>query len=350
MSHEWDRGVLANSSWHGLEEIGMFTDADSMIAHGERCGAWPVDLETGVSLTTPEGLLASVTAIVARYASHPSRVVGVVGSRYRATTPEEFRGLIRAITEAGAKPTGAFSLRNGTRVLATFQVGEHDGKRTNLVIADSFDGSMRLMVGFTVIDVVCANTLAAAFAQDGESWAKIRHTASLEDKVAALTETIGEAVQRGTSVAELHERATKTVLKPAAARAAFDALFPPAAEDASQSAKTRAENLRQEARDACALEINKRGQAPGTVATLWNAATWLVDRKVSGESRKARGGDQLDSMLFGSRAKRIAEIQTKVEVLMADGSVQEMTVPEATEAGVDTQQIGSALLSSILEG
>ena len=31
MSHEWHRGVLTTSSWHGLENIGAMPDAGAMI-------------------------------------------------------------------------------------------------------------------------------------------------------------------------------------------------------------------------------------------------------------------------------------------------------------------------------
>ena len=39
MSHEWDRGVLNASSWHGLEEIGVMASAEDIIDAGERTGA-----------------------------------------------------------------------------------------------------------------------------------------------------------------------------------------------------------------------------------------------------------------------------------------------------------------------
>src|SRR5678809_981078 len=45
MAHLWDRGVLDASSWHGLEELGTFSSAADMIAHGERTGAWPVAVQ-----------------------------------------------------------------------------------------------------------------------------------------------------------------------------------------------------------------------------------------------------------------------------------------------------------------
>lgn len=350
MSHEWDRGVLATSSWHGLESIGVFTDGLSLIDHGEESGALPIALQANVELRTAGGLLANVSAIVATYRKHAARVVGSVGSRFRHTTPQEFRDLVKAITAAGAKPTGIFSLRNGSRIVATFEVGERDGLKTNLIIADAFDGSMRLMVGFTVIDVVCSNTLAAAFASDGEEWAKVRHTASAEEKIDALTENIGIAIKSGQAVAELHALATHTTLNAAQANAMIDALTPEAPEGASKRATTRALNAKRELLKAAALPINRRDNKPGTVATLWNAATYLVDRKVDGSTRETRGdSDLLDSMLFGSRAKRVEEIQHIVEVVMADGTVQDMTVTEATTAGVSDAQIGSGLVGAMLD-
>lgn len=133
MTHMWDRGVLNASSWHGLEEVGTFGDAPSAIAHGEKSGAWPVSLRCE-GLTTPQGLLASVQAQVASYLAHPDRIVGVNGSRYRATTPAEWRELVTATVEAGAKPTGTFSLEGGSRVLATFEIGESNGLRTQFLL------------------------------------------------------------------------------------------------------------------------------------------------------------------------------------------------------------------------
>jgi len=64
--------------------------------------------------------------------------------------------------------------------------------------------------------------------------------------------------------------------------------------------------------------------------------------------RKTRGGDALDSMLFGSRAERIAEIQTMIEVIMADGRIQTMTAPQALAAGVDPKLTGQAILADLL--
>ena len=346
MAHQWDRGVLAASSWHGLEEIGTFESAESAIEHGERSGAWPVALDVE-RLRTDAGFLAPVSAIVASYREHPARVVGVNGDRYRATTPDEWRDLVRAAVAAGATPTGAFSLRDGSRVLATFDVGDSNGLRTQLMLADSFDGSLKLTAGFTSVRVVCANTLSAAMREDGEGMARLRHTASLEERINVLRHGIAGCVESGRRVRDLFERASRVQLRADAAKSAFDALFPAASDDATQRAKTRAENERDDARHAAVLPVNRVGER-GNLATLWNAATWLVDREADGSTRECRGGaDRLDSLLFGSRAKRIAEIETVIErlieVVRPDGTVEAITAQEAVGV-LDASQILATML------
>lgn len=352
MAHEWDRGVLNASSWHGLETVGVMADAAAMIAAGESSGAWPIALRTE-ALFTGAGLTAPLKGIVGSYEQHPERVLGAVGNRFRATACDEWRDLVRAACAAGAKPTGAFSLRDGSRVLATFEVGVSNGLKTQLLIADAFDGSMKLTCGFTSIRVVCANTMSAAMRQDGKDMAALRHTASLEQKVNALAESIGRAVLSGDKVRAAYEQAKHTYLSAAQGKAIFDALFPeiPAAEGeetaGAKAKRTKAENAREEARRAAKLDINREGDRAGNLATLWNAATYLVDRNLDGSARDSRG-DVLDSMLFGARADRIAEIENKITLILKDGTESIVTGQEAISQGIDPRDVGKAMLAEYL--
>ena len=356
MAHEWDRGVLTNASWHGLEELGVLTTAEDIINAGEDSGAWPIRVFREDMRTVNSNLLSGDQAIVADYKAHDSRWLSSVGGRFRATTPEEWRELTTAAVRAGAKPTGAFSLRGGSRVLATFEVGEGNGLKNHLVLADAFDGSMKLTGGFTSVRVVCANTLSAAMSSDGGGMAKLRHTASLEHKIVALGESLETAIKTGQAIKNLYAQAEQTVLHRDDAMALLFKLFPdPKVKEgetkAAKSAMTRAKNKRAEALKAAALPINRVGDK-GTVATLWNAATFLVDRNANGTFRKTRGGDRLDSMLFGSRAQRVGEIeQVMIQVLQPDGTEVSMSVDQAVGAGVPPAQIGgSALIDDILNG
>ncbi len=348
MSSEWDRGVLNASSWHGLEEVGTFAEPGSLLAHGLRTGAYPVSL-TSEKLTTPGGLVARETAFVGAYQNHPARILGVNGKRYTATTPAEWASLISAAEQAGAKPTGAFSLAGGSRVIATFEIGTANGLVTNLLLADSFDGSMRLTGGTCSIRPVCANTVSAAISQDGEGMAQLLHTRSLGEKIEALRAGIDAGIKRGEKIKATYKAATETLLDKNQAAAILDSLFPEAEKGASKAEQTKAENVRNDARRVAALPINHVG-GTGNLATIWNAATYLVDRNANGTHRKARGGaDSLDSLLFGSRAKRIQEIQHTIEVVLADGSIGRRVAADLIESGaVDPRSVAKQVLADML--
>lgn len=349
MSHEWDAGVLNESSWHGLEKVGVMPNASAMIAAGETSGAWPTVLRVENLVTVGGIKVPNDRAIVGSYASRADRVLGVVGDRFRATACDEGRDLVRAACEAGATPTGAFSLRGGSRVLATFEVGLSNGLKTNLLIADAFDGTMKLTCGFTSIRVVCANTLAASMKADRKDMAAIRHTASLESKVQALQGAIASVVEDSGKVREKYEQASKVTLTREMAVAVFDKLFPPAPQGASQRAQTMAENARIEARRAMENPINKVGYAPGNLATLWNGATWDVDRTAEGKLRPTRGdSDELDSLLFGARAQRLVEINNVIDVVLRSGEVQRVSGQDAIAMGVPPQEVGRKFLEELM--
>ncbi len=347
MAHHWDRGVLAQSSWHKLEAIGTMPDAAAMIAAGEKSGAWPVALrEEGIRTADSSLVVPDAKAIVGMYAEHPDRPLGVVSEGYRACTVDEWRRLIAAACDAGAQPTGAFSLRGGSRPLATFEVGKSNGLRTHLTIVDSFNATKSLTCGMTSVRVVCANTLAASMRADGKGMAKLRHTASLEEKINVLVESIPLAIASGDKMRETFERAERTLVTRDSFSALFDKLFPEAEEGASKLANTLANNERRDAMVAASLPINNCGS---TVATIWNAATYLVDRNANGTARKTRAEDPLDSMLFGSRAKRVEEIQTIIEVVLRDGTTQLATATQAVEMGVDSKLVGRKVLEEMLD-
>lgn len=85
-----------------------------------------------------------------------------------------------------------------------------------------------------------------------------------------------------------------------------------------------------------------------TLATVWNAATYLVDREVNGTSRKTRGGSAIDSLLFGSRGDRVSEIQTMIEVILRDGSIQSVPASEALAMGANPSSVGRSVLDEML--
>jgi len=341
MSHEFDRGKMTAKSWHEEEQICEMLSAYDLIAAGRESGAFPESLRK-CDLFTQDGLLSEMYAMVASYQGHPDRIVGEVRGRYGALDPSDWNSLIHAAVDAGAKPTGAFSLRGGRRIVATFEIGRSSGIVDHLVLADAFDGSLKLTGGMTSTRVVCANTLRAAMASDGKGMAKLRHTSSIGDKVASLREAIQGALQGGNDVRTLYASAENTRLIYDPFAKAFDQFFPRAPEGASQHAVTRALNEREDAYRAMRNPVNKVDDG-FNLATIWNGATYLVDREGDGSQRECRGGaESVDSLLFGARAARVAEIEnivrTMVEVVRPDGSVDAMEMSEALRSGIAPDQ------------
>ncbi len=345
MAHEWHRGVLSASSWHGLESVEALPDAETLIRRGEETGAWPVAVDQ-LGIRTVDGLEVPGAAVVGRYRDGARIAYGAVGSRYRALEPSEWRATIEAAVRAGAKPAGAFSLRGGSRVLATFEIGQGEGIRHYLNLIDSFDGSLAHSAGGSSVRVVCANTLAAAQHADGHRAAKLRHTSSINDRSEALREAIEGHIQRGQEVSALYAEARRAELTRTEAEEVFALLFPEPDETDKPATATRKINARRAAARAMRRPENAEGK---TLATLWNAATWLVDRDERGQTRKIKGGgDMLDSMLFGSRGARIEEVRSIVRVVLRDGTEADMEAPVAAAAGVSPDQIGRQLLADMI--
>jgi hypothetical protein len=343
---------MTEASWHGLEDVGAMADAADMFDHADNSGCWPSNIRYEKAFTVG-GQEVPLRALVADYLMHPSRCLSMVGGRFRHTTPEEWRAMCQTAIEAGGKPTGCFSLRGGSRVLATFEVSRTNGIVTNLLLADAFDGSMKLTVGFTTIRVVCANTLQAALYQDGRKFAKLGHTKSLGENLQAMNEAIAQSVSDGSTVAALYEEAKDRRLSRDEAMALLESLVPETTgaktEKGRRAAKTRAENRRRDILAAARMPINAVNPGERTAASLWNGATWLVDRDLSGKAKKLKGGDRLDSMLFGSRAEDVSSIeQVMVGLLRPDGSTDYVPVDQAIAQGADPNQVGSAVLDSML--
>jgi len=357
MAHCFDRGVLNKSSWHGMEEVGVFSDAESMIEHGEVSGAWPthVTLAHLVVAGSPalDGLLAPGKAVVATYRKHEPRCLATVGDRYTPTEPSDWRELVAAAVEAGAKPTGSFSLQGGTKVLATFQIDDDEktGLRTYLVLSDSYDGSTMFEVMCATIRVVCANTLSVARRRGSANGARLKHTATLHDKLVYLKAAIPEAIKSGRTVAEMYDVCRNAVLSNKQFDVVFDRLFPPPSDEDNQPKQTRAHNKRANASLAMSLDENQsRDDAQTCLADLLNTATHQVDRDSGGNAKKSKGGaDSLNSLMFGARAAELARINHVIEICLSDGTVQQMTVPDAIAAGVSPQQAGSVTLDAMLE-
>ena len=353
MADNWYAGVLTKSSWHRKENVEPMADAAEMIRRGEETGAWPVSVDLE-DMTTETGLDVPGKGIVATYHDGSRKVHKAVSDSYVFLDPAEWRAGCQAAVKAGARPAGVFALgKHGSKVLATFEI-DSSGKegtgrfRNFLTMVDSMDQSSSYCAGGTSIRVVCANTFAASMAVDGKRYARLRHTKSINDKAELLRGAIEEHVKQGSEIASLYADALELRVQRDDALALIDELWPIPGKDDGKSAAgiTKATNLRA----AAVLSMKRPENAEGpTLATLWNAATWMVDRDELGNPRTLRGGaDPVEALLFGTRGKRIEKVrQVMVRVLRPDGTEEDVTAQEAAQAGVDNAQIGRQLMSEM---
>lgn len=315
----WKPEVINNSSWNGLKNVGELQTADDLIEYAEERGIWPsaVSLEPLVC----QGITAREKAVVGLYRNEVKRptILGIHGGHSRVdfnfTAIERRNRLIQAVVDAGGKPTGAFSLAGGRKYVASFQVnGFESGIVTNFLIVDSYDGTCKLGVGTTSLRIFCANQISAARIRDGKDWASSSHSKSLDFNVEVMAKEISQSLEMGQSMREMYEAAKAKLLTAKQYQAAFDALFPEVKQvDEGKRAigVTRSENIRIAARTVASNVINFEGEH--SLATLWNAATYLVDRETDGTAKIHGKADGLDSMIFGARGRKVAEIQSIVE-------------------------------------
>lgn len=359
------REINRGATWHAEETAVAMATASEMLCAAQSRNAWPLEIRK-VPLQTADGLdVAGTYGVRARYLSAPDQILATVGSVWTDLLAQWEETLKTAI-DMGARPLMVYALTDNhgrpNRLLATFDLPDASGLtgstiKPYLLGICGLDGKTVDRWVDTTIDIVCANTLAIALAEErGERKASglksstVRHTGKGAAQYSVLRDGITRALEAGKSVASAHAEARETILRGEAASQAFDALFPRAIEDdkTTDNMRTRARNRRDEAFAALRMPINKRDLPDGSLQKLWNAATFLVDRDVDGQARSVRGGgDAIASMISGTRGARVQEIQEIIyRVLNRDGSETEMTASEAVAVGAVS---GADLLSSMLD-
>ena len=205
MAHEleeFDDGTAAffsarTDAWHRLGTVtaGCLTAAEVMqVAY---LGGWDVRTE---KLRTVESN-AKVPAKLATTRVHPKtggrEVLGLVGPRYQVVQNEQACELLDMIAgETGAHFETAGSLRGGREVFVTMRLPDTltvagvDAIELYLAMCTSHDGSRAGRVLLTPVRVVCANTQAAAFADNKGEYA-FRHTGDITAKLADVRQALG---------------------------------------------------------------------------------------------------------------------------------------------------------------
>ena len=428
---EFHAGAMVTSSWHRQEDEvtqAEMNTAEGMIGVGRRTGALPTRIVktslASVEIEQVQDALGNMIDQVKVLAhgpdqmqgitcyfgkdengeERPAKLVGAVGGKFKPLPVASFEDLIRAAYNAGCRGEAIFSLRNGARLIASFELPATVGGgrfKQYLTIIDSLDGSGMLQVIISTVRVVCANTVRSAQATSSAGQKiSVRHTGDIEAKAAALALAIEAAVRQGTEVVQEYDAATKRSLTDDQWTEALDGFIP--LHETSTDRETgrevprlgadgvpvplgaralkKAQKARRQVNQAARLTVNVEGDGRNH-ATLYNALTWCVDRKlvtpdgdgsmvepaprytacpalVDGEDMRTpedKANERLASVVDprGTFSKELAVInevfshqveQYKVLVNMADGSTEEMTVDQAVDAGLPDSQIAPDLL------
>ena len=241
MSHELDTSnnranmaFVGELPWHRL---GQRLTPDAKI--GEWITAAGFDWSANsspVTYTTDAGELTMPEKQVL-YRSDTRAALSVVGAGYKVVQPREVMEFFRDITESGDWELHTAGMLDGGRrmwAMARPKGGAQDDAipgdavRPNLLLATSLDGTLKTHAAFTVIRVVCANTVQMALedvAKNKRARVAVSHRSEFNaDSVKETLQVAPAAYQRFLSTAR---RLSETAVAPDQARQILCKLIAP---------------------------------------------------------------------------------------------------------------------------
>jgi len=185
----YGRGV----PWHGLgvkTANPLSTAEEMLVAAGLD---WTVSKEP---IRTESGVV--IPDLYATVRNIDLAALGVVGRAYRPVQNAEAFGWADMLVDSGeAKYETAGSLFGGRRVFLSMELpdgihvpGDEGEVKPYILVTNSHDGSSPLIGAVVLVRVVCSNTLTMALAGATRTF-KIRHTGSIDGKIAAAREALG---------------------------------------------------------------------------------------------------------------------------------------------------------------
>lgn len=197
-------------AWHGLASKIFLQDEDVSTAemlHSAHLDNWNVRLSPVTDFVPAEWRDNSNAQLVLR--TNPfdkgTDILATVGKRYKTVQNEELFAFADNIhdTDPNCRWESAGSLKKGKVVFGTVEIprtmvldpqGANDETKLYLIVWTSHDGSVAVQAAITPVRVVCQNTLNLAMKSAKQSF-KIRHTQTVEGKIAVARETLGLTYQ-----------------------------------------------------------------------------------------------------------------------------------------------------------
>lgn len=244
---------LREPAWHGLgtvfnEEVTTQEMLD--LAH---LSGWNVRLEPVVVPGVSSDRFATPAFAVVRDNPFDGEMdaLAVVGKRYKVVQNEELFDF-GATLGSGARWETAGSIKSGRVVFGSLALeretvldpsGVADKVNTYMLLHTSHDGSVSVQASITPVRVVCANTLNFALRSVKQSF-KIRHTQTIDGKMAAAREALGLAERYMDDFDKQAQALFAAPVNDKQIEDIFAAAYPKPDKDASKAAITRWENKR----------------------------------------------------------------------------------------------------------
>jgi len=200
----------SNPAWHSYANKIFDADTEtptvSEIMDAAKLSNWNVRLEP-ISELVPDYKMVTESYLVVRdnpYTDGQKDVLATVGSRYKEVQNEDLFAFAQNLHDSNpeVKIDSAGSFKNGRVVYGSWSIpnqlvldpsGANDITNLYLVVHTSHDGSVAIQAGITPVRVKCQNTLNFAMRKAKQSF-KIRHTATVDGKIAAAREALGMSV------------------------------------------------------------------------------------------------------------------------------------------------------------
>jgi phage/plasmid-like protein (TIGR03299 family) len=227
-----------------------------------------------------------------------SNVLSVVGKRYKTLQNEELFAFGDNLLDGGRWEV-AGSLKNGRIVFGALALeretvldpnGVNDVIKNYLAISTSHDGSSAVQATVTPIRLTCMNTHTAVFRKGANQSFKLRHTQSIDGRVAQAREALGLA----NKYLDEFDKLAKAMIETEVTKAQFDkivSLAYPMPEADKKGAMKKWENKLDLLEEIYVGDTN--GMIAGNAWGAYNALTERLDW-----FRTSRGNDE--SLLMGT--------------------------------------------------
>jgi phage/plasmid-like protein (TIGR03299 family) len=200
----------SNPAWHSAANKVWNSDevqpSISELMDSAKLSNWNVRLES-ISDLAPQHNFVSESYLVVRdnpFVDGQTDVLSTVGSRYKEVQNEDLFAFANNLHDSNpeVRVDSAGSFKNGRVVFGTWSVpntlvldpkGANDQTNLYLVVYTSHDGSVAVQAAITPVRVRCQNTLNFAMKRAKQSF-KIRHTQTVDGKIAAAREALGLSV------------------------------------------------------------------------------------------------------------------------------------------------------------